>query len=78
MNQRQKWRPIAVIAAIPAGVFGGYYLGMLLFLGILRLQGLGSSHGDLTTIAVGGILGAASGAITLPIAVWLLLRDRRK
>jgi hypothetical protein len=74
----KKWRPIAVIAAVPAGMFGGYYLGSLLFLGILRLQGSGNSHGDLTTIVVGGLLSATCGAIALPIAVWLLMREPRK
>ena len=78
MNQRKKWRPIAIIAAIPAGVFGGFHLGSLLFLGILKLQGLGNSHGDLTTIVAGGMLGSASGAIALPIAVWLMMREPRK
>ncbi len=59
-------------------MFGGYYFGSLLFLGILRLQGLGNSHGDLTTIVVGGLLGATAGTIALPIAAWLLMREPRK
>jgi hypothetical protein len=78
MTLKQKWRPIAVIAAIPAGMFGGYCLGSLVVLGILRLQGMGNSHGDLTTIVVGGWLGATCGTIALPIAVWLLMRASRK
>ncbi len=78
MNPGQKWRPIAVIAAFPAGMFGGYYSGSLLFLGILRMQGRGNSHGDLIPIVAGGVLGAVAGTIILPLIVWLLMREPRK
>jgi hypothetical protein len=53
-------------------------LGSLAVLGILKIQGLGDSHGELTTIVVSGLLGTTCGTIALPIVVWMVMREPRK
>jgi glycerol uptake facilitator-like aquaporin len=56
-----------IIAAIPAGGFGGFLCGYYLCLGILMILGMGNSHNDMFTVVAAGMLGVAVGALLLPL-----------
>jgi hypothetical protein len=71
------WRWFMIVAATPAGGFGGFLFGYYLCLGILLLQGMENSHNDLFTDFAAGMLGVAVGALLLPLCVWFFTRRPR-
>ena len=66
-----------VIPSIPAGAAIGYFVGYYGCLGVLKLQGKGSSHNDMITLVVAGGLAAVFGALTLPIITWSIMRNQK-
>jgi hypothetical protein len=75
-NSLVRWT--TVVAAIPAGLFAGFYLSSWLCVALLHAEGKGHSHNDIITIAVWQMIGAAAGGLVLPLAAWLLTKRWKK
>ncbi len=69
MKSKDVWRWFGVIVAIPAGAICGFPCGYFICLGLLLLQGKGSSHNDIFSVYAAGRLGVPLGAILLPFCV---------
>jgi hypothetical protein len=78
MKSKTVLRWLMIVAAIPAGGFGGFLCGYYLCLGILMLLGMGNSHNDMFTVVAAGMLGVAVGALLLPVCVWFFTRQPRR
>ena len=78
MKPKGESRWFWVVAALPVGLILGFFCGYYASLGILLLQGKGNSHNDMFTMVFGGVLGAAVGAVLLPVLTWLFKRNRTK
>lgn len=71
-------RWVWALAALPAGGIIGFFGGYYLSLGILLLQGQGTSHNDMFAVVFSGMVRALVGAMLLPLVAWFATHKRAK
>ncbi|MBI5426637.1 MAG: hypothetical protein HZA32_21385 [Opitutae bacterium] len=77
MNSKSVIRWAKVVAAIPAGLVSGFFLASQICVAVLHAQGKGNSHNDIITLAIWQMLGAAFGALVLPMVIWQFTKSRQ-